>query len=136
MSSDFDPDPYFNDMLRHGKVTIAELIENLRRFPQEATVRIKRDTLSVKYHDELYFLNADAPQERFQAGNAGVREDSVDQQLEWIKECGGDLEGYIDKYHREHGRTVENATEIYNADMAELERRKVRVWERLSNYQG
>lgn len=121
----FDPDPYFNDRLRRGEVTIDELIENLRRFPQRAAVRVSRDTISVKHFGELYWLNADAPS--FQTGNAGVREDSVERQLEWIEECGGDLEGYIAKYHREHGRTVENATEIYNADMAELKRRKALV---------
>lgn len=48
----------------------------------------------------------------------------LEEQREWITKCGGNLEGYIANYHGVHGRTVENATAIFNADMAELERRE------------
>jgi len=56
-----DHDPYFYEKLRHGEVTIAELIQNLRRFPQGATCKINRDMLSVKYRGNLYFLNDVVP---------------------------------------------------------------------------
>lgn len=54
-------DSYFNEKLRHGEVTIAELIENLRRFPQGATCKINRDMLSVKYRGKLHWLNDVVP---------------------------------------------------------------------------
>lgn len=56
----------------------------------------------------------------------------LDEQREWVAKCGGDLEGYIANYHGTHGRSVENATAIYNADMAELRRRE----DRLASYAG
>lgn len=46
----------------------------------------------------------------------------VFEQRQWIEKCGGDLAGYITNYHGKYGRTVENATEIYRADVAELQK--------------
>lgn len=51
----------------------------------------------------------------------------VAEQQRWIRDCGGDLAGYLDKYCRVHGRTEENARAIYNADVAELQRREERL---------
>ena len=42
----------------------------------------------------------------------------VREQETWIAEQGGDREGYIANYHGRHGRTVENAVAIYDADLA------------------
>lgn len=58
-----------NDRLRDGDVTIAELIESLRRFPQGATVRINRGMLLVKYGNVLFTLNDKVIPENFQPGN-------------------------------------------------------------------
>jgi hypothetical protein len=44
----------------------------------------------------------------------------VQEQQRWIAEHGGDLIGYLANYHGRHGRTEENAREIYNADLAYL----------------
>ena len=49
------------------------------------------------------------------------------EQVQWIARCGGDLAGYIDSYHGKYKRTVEDATAIYQADIAELERIQNRV---------
>lgn len=43
-------------------------------------------------------------------------------QCAWIQACGGDLAGYIEKYHHKYGRTLDNAKAIYDADMQELQR--------------
>ncbi len=51
-------------------------------------------------------------------------------QKKWIEKCGGDREGYIANYHGTHGRSVENAAAIYDADMNELRR----IEDRLKNY--
>lgn len=51
-----------NDRLRSGDATIEELIENLRRFPQTARVRIRRNMVSIRAQGKnpakfLYFLD-------------------------------------------------------------------------------
>ncbi len=51
----------------------------------------------------------------------------VREQEQWIEQCGGHLPGYIENYHGRHGRTVENAEAIYNADVAALEQYKRRL---------
>lgn len=58
--------------------------------------------------------------------------DMYEKQRKWVEDCGGDLAGYLQKYHVQHGRTVENATAIYQADLAELER----CYEKLMYHQG
>lgn len=58
-----------SDRLRAGDVTIAELIESLRRFPQGASVRINRDMLVVKHDNTLFTLNDKVTPEDFQPGN-------------------------------------------------------------------
>jgi hypothetical protein len=45
---------------------------------------------------------------------------AIAEQREWINRCGGDMDGYVANYHGNHGRDVENAIAIYNADMGEL----------------
>ncbi len=47
---------------------------------------------------------------------------TVIQQKEWMKQCGGTLAGYIANYHTHHGRTIENAVEIYQADLDTLQK--------------
>ncbi len=44
----------------------------------------------------------------------------VDKQRKWIDQCGGDAAGYIENYHGKHGRSLENAKAIWDADYAEL----------------
>ena len=44
----------------------------------------------------------------------------VREQEQWIAEHGGDLPGYVANYHGRHGRSVENAQAIYEADAAAL----------------
>lgn len=46
----------------------------------------------------------------------------LDRQRHWIEECGGDQDGYIANYHGTHGRSIENAIDIYNADCEEFQR--------------
>lgn len=48
-------------------------------------------------------------------------------QNNWIKECGGDLNGYIANYHGKYNRSIESTTQIYNADMNELKRLKAKL---------
>jgi hypothetical protein len=48
--------------------------------------------------------------------------DLVTSQQQWVAEHGGDLAGYIDRYTGRYGRTVENATAIYQADIDALKR--------------
>ena len=55
----------------------------------------------------------------------------VREQEEWIAEHGGDRAGYIANYHGRHGRTLEYATAIYEADaaaLAEYKRRLAACW--------
>jgi hypothetical protein len=40
----------------------------------------------------------------------------LDQQQEWVNERGGSLDGYI-KFYSPFGRTIDNITDIFNADM-------------------
>ena len=49
----------------------------------------------------------------------------IEDQKKWIESCGGDLDGYIANYCGKYGRSKENATAIYNADLREL-----RLWEK------
>jgi len=44
----------------------------------------------------------------------------INEQRAWIDEHGGSLAGYVANYHGRHGRTVENAMAIYEADAAAL----------------
>jgi len=44
----------------------------------------------------------------------------VREQEEWIAEHGGNLVGYVENYAGRHGRSIENATAIYEADTAAL----------------
>lgn len=46
----------------------------------------------------------------------------VEWQRQWVKEHGGTLTGYVDRYHRLYGRPVEEAEAIYEADQGELKR--------------
>lgn len=51
----------------------------------------------------------------------------VREQEEWIANHGGNLVGYVENYTSRHGRTVENATAIYEADIAALAQYKKRL---------
>jgi hypothetical protein len=51
----------------------------------------------------------------------------VIEQQKWIEEHGGDLAGYLANYHEQHGRTLDNARAIYEADLAELLSRERRL---------
>ena len=44
----------------------------------------------------------------------------LEDQRKWIETHGGDRAGYIANYHEKHGRTLENAEAIYEADLAAL----------------
>ena len=44
----------------------------------------------------------------------------VREQEEWIAEHGGNLAGYVESYAGCHGRSIETATAIYEADTAAL----------------
>ena len=45
---------------------------------------------------------------------------TVDEQREWIQSNGGNMDGYINKYHVVFGRSVDEAIAIYHADINEL----------------
>jgi len=49
------------------------------------------------------------------------------EQEEWLAEHGGHLAGYVANYHGQHGRSVENAIAIYEADTAALAECKRRL---------
>ncbi len=53
--------------------------------------------------------------------------DLVISQQQWVAEHGGDLAGYIDRYHGQHGRSIENATAIYQADVDALKDYEARL---------
>jgi len=53
--------------------------------------------------------------------------DLVISQQQWVAEHGGDLAGYIDRYTGKYGRSVENATAIYQADVDALKRYEARL---------
>jgi len=62
MADDTDDYRGFSDALKsNGGVPIHALIENLQRFPQSADVRIVRNTIYVKFFDELYCLDDNVP---------------------------------------------------------------------------
>ena len=47
---------------------------------------------------------------------------AVNEQLKWMNSCGRDLAGYVETYAGHYDRNIEDATAIYNADKAELDR--------------
>jgi len=49
------------------------------------------------------------------------------EQEEWIAEHGENLPGYVANYHGQHGRSVENAIAMYEADTAALAEYKRRL---------
>ncbi len=48
-------------------------------------------------------------------------------QQQWVAEHGVDLAGYIDRYRGQHGRSIENATAIYQADIDALKDYEARL---------
>ena len=60
---------------------------------------------------------------------------AVIEQRQWIKEHGASLQGYIEKYHVEYGRSVGEAEAIYQADLDVLQSFERRL-ERVTSYSG
>jgi hypothetical protein len=44
------------------------------------------------------------------------------EQVEWVRQCGGTLSGYISNYCQTHGRSVQETIAIWHADLNELHR--------------
>ena len=54
-------------------------------------------------------------------------QEQLDWELKWMIKCGGDLVGYINNYHHQHGRSVESAEAIYRADCEQVKKIEAQI---------
>jgi len=54
-------------------------------------------------------------------------EDLLLRQIQWIKDCGETLDGYIQKYCLQYNRSLREVAQIYQADIQELNRIKAKI---------